>query len=131
MSWSVQFCLKWGGKLFFQRQIQLPENHKILIMSGSDEPPIIRDENFSGKTESAFQLVIVKNLRQDEFQKREKFHFVFFLVIFLLDFSRSETRISKIVKIEYLSDFFVGDCVQNLELQIKITENGQNRNFSE
>jgi hypothetical protein len=85
----------------------------------------------SEKTESAFQLVIVKNLRQDEFQKREKFHFVFFLVIFLLDFSRSETRISKIVKIEYLSDFFVGDCVQNLELQIKITENGQNRNFSE
>jgi hypothetical protein len=55
------------------------------------------------KTESAFQLVIVKNLRQDEFQKREKFHFVFFLVIFLLDFSRSETRISKIVKIEYLN----------------------------
>jgi hypothetical protein len=64
----VSSVLKWGGKLFFQRQIQVPENHKILIMSGSDEPPIIRDENFSGKTESAFQLVIVKNLRQDEFR---------------------------------------------------------------
>ena len=32
-----------------QRQIQVPENHKILIMSRLDEPPIIRDDDFNKK----------------------------------------------------------------------------------